>query len=40
MIRPEDYTDITYAVEEESFAVVTINRPDRMNSFAGERSTS
>ena len=35
MIRPEDYTDITYAVEEESFAVVTINRPDRMNSFRG-----
>jgi naphthoate synthase len=35
MIRPEDYTDITFAVEEESFAVVTINRPDRMNSFRG-----
>lgn len=35
MIRPEDYTDITYAVEEDSFAIVTINRPDRMNSFRG-----
>ena len=35
MIRPEDYTDVTYAVEEDSFAVVTINRPDRMNSFRG-----
>ena len=35
MIRPEDYTDITYVVEEDSFAVITINRPDRMNSFRG-----
>jgi naphthoate synthase len=35
MIRPEDYTDVTYAVEEDSFAVITINRPDRMNSFRG-----
>ncbi|MDF2145387.1 enoyl-CoA hydratase-related protein [Knoellia sp. p5-6-4] len=35
MIRPEDYTDLTYAVEEDAFAVITINRPDRMNSFRG-----
>ena len=35
MIRPEDYTDVTYAVEEDAFAVITINRPDRMNSFRG-----
>jgi naphthoate synthase len=35
MIKPEDYTDVTYAVEEDAFAVITINRPDRMNSFRG-----
>ncbi len=35
MIRPEDYTDITYAVEEDSFAIITIDRPQRMNSFRG-----
>ena len=35
MIRPEDYTDVTYAVEEDAFAVITINRPDRYNSFRG-----
>ncbi len=35
MIRPEDYTDVTYAVEEDAFAVITINRPERMNSFRG-----
>lgn len=34
MIRPEDFTDITYEVEE-SWAVVTINRPERYNSFRG-----
>ena len=27
MIRPEDYTDVTYAVEEDAFAVVTISGP-------------
>lgn len=32
---PEEFTDITYAVEEDTFAVITINRPDRMNSFRG-----
>lgn len=33
MITPKDFTDITYAVEEDAYALVTINRPDRMNSF-------
>lgn len=31
----EDFTDITYAVEEEAFALITINRPARMNAFRG-----
>jgi naphthoate synthase len=35
MIKPEEYTDVTYAVEEDAFAIITINRPDRMNSFRG-----
>ena len=36
MIRPEDFTDITYEVEAvASVAVVTINRPERYNSFRG-----
>lgn len=34
MIQPEDFTDVTYEVEE-SWAVVTINRPERYNSFRG-----
>ncbi|WP_109474278.1 enoyl-CoA hydratase-related protein [Ornithinimicrobium cavernae] len=34
MIKPEEFTDITYEVEE-SWAVVTINRPERYNSFRG-----
>jgi dihydroxynaphthoic acid synthetase len=34
MIRPEEFTDVTYAVED-TYAVITINRPDRMNSFRG-----
>ena len=35
MIRPEDFTDVIYAVEEDTFAVITINRPERMNAFRG-----
>jgi naphthoate synthase len=35
MITPEEFTDITYAVEEDTYALVTINRPDRMNAFRG-----
>ena len=35
MIRPEDFTDVAYAVEEDAFAIITIDRPERMNSFRG-----
>lgn len=36
MIKAEDFTDITYQVEEpDAVAVVTINRPERYNSFRG-----
>lgn len=35
MIKPEEFTDITYEVEEDAYAVITINRPDRYNSFRG-----
>jgi naphthoate synthase len=34
-VRIEDFTDITYAIEDPGIAVITINRPDRMNSFRG-----
>lgn len=34
MIKPVDFTDITYTVEE-SWALVTLNRPERYNSFRG-----
>src|SRR5262245_38663654 len=33
--KPDEFTDVTYAVEEDAFAVITINRPDRMNAFRG-----
>ncbi len=33
--QPDEFTDVTYAVEEDAFAVITINRPDRMNAFRG-----
>ena len=35
MIHPKEFTDVTYEVEEDAYAVVTINRPDRFNSFRG-----
>jgi dihydroxynaphthoic acid synthetase len=35
MITPDDFTDVTYGVEEDLFAIITINRPDRMNAFRG-----
>jgi dihydroxynaphthoic acid synthetase len=35
VLKPEEFTDITYVVEEEAFAIITINRPDRFNSFRG-----
>src|SRR4029453_12376607 len=33
---PRAYTDITYQVEDGGVAVITINRPDRMNAFRGQ----
>src|SRR3954447_11041506 len=33
--QPDEFTDVTYAVEEDAFAVITINRPERMNAFRG-----
>ena len=35
MIKPAQFTDVTYAVEEGAFAVITINRPERYNAFRG-----
>lgn len=35
MIKPAEFTDVLYTVEEDTYAVITINRPDRMNSFRG-----
>ena len=34
-MRIEDFTDITYGIADGGIAVITINRPDRMNSFRG-----
>ncbi len=31
----DDFTDITYAVEEDTYALVTIDRPERLNAFRG-----
>ena len=33
-MQPDEFTDITYEIEE-TWAVVTINRPERYNSFRG-----
>jgi len=35
VIEPAEFTDVVYAVEEDAYAIVTINRPDRMNAFRG-----
>ncbi|HQF02527.1 MAG TPA: enoyl-CoA hydratase-related protein [Phycicoccus sp.] len=35
MLQPEEFTDVTYVVEEDAYAIVTINRPERYNSFRG-----
>jgi naphthoate synthase len=35
VIKPSQFTDTTFAVEEDAFAIITINRPDRMNAFRG-----
>src|SRR3954462_11649112 len=34
-MKLEEFTDIRYEVEEDNHAVVTIDRPDRMNAFRG-----
>ncbi|MGK5113697.1 MULTISPECIES: enoyl-CoA hydratase-related protein [unclassified Geodermatophilus] len=34
-MRPEEFTDIRYDVEEDNHAVITIDRQERMNSFRG-----
>lgn len=34
-MRREDFTDIEYRIADGGVAVITINRPDRMNSFRG-----
>lgn len=34
-MRIEEFTDIGYAVEDDNHAVITIDRPERMNSFRG-----
>ncbi|GAA5163733.1 1,4-dihydroxy-2-naphthoyl-CoA synthase [Pseudonocardia eucalypti] len=35
MIKPGEFTDVTYEVSDDACATITINRPDRMNSFRG-----
>lgn len=34
-MRIDEFTDIGYAVEDDNHAVITIDRPERMNSFRG-----
>jgi dihydroxynaphthoic acid synthetase len=34
-MRIDEFTDVRYTVEEGGVAVITIDRPDRMNSFRG-----
>lgn len=34
-MRRADFADITYRIEADGVAVVTMNRPDRMNAFRG-----
>jgi dihydroxynaphthoic acid synthetase len=34
-VQPAEFTDVRYAVEEDTYAVITIDRPHRMNSFRG-----
>jgi len=35
VLTPDHFTDISYAVEQDAWAVITIDRPERMNSFRG-----
>ncbi|HZN16691.1 MAG TPA: enoyl-CoA hydratase-related protein, partial [Micromonosporaceae bacterium] len=34
-MRVEDFTDVAYEVADGGVAVITINRPERMNAFRG-----
>ena len=34
-MKLEEFTDVRYDVEEDTCAVITIDRPERMNSFRG-----
>jgi naphthoate synthase len=34
-VHPDTFTDVRYAVEEDTYAVITIDRPHRMNAFRG-----
>ncbi|MQA26241.1 MAG: 1,4-dihydroxy-2-naphthoyl-CoA synthase [Micromonosporaceae bacterium] len=34
-MKLDEFTDVTYGVEDGGVAVITINRPDRMNAFRG-----
>jgi dihydroxynaphthoic acid synthetase len=34
-VDPAAFTDVRYAVEQDAYAVVTIDRPDRLNAFRG-----
>jgi len=35
VIQPQDFVDVLYTVEEDAYAIVTINRPERFNAFRG-----
>jgi dihydroxynaphthoic acid synthetase len=34
-VHPDDFTDVRYQVEDGGYAVITIDRPHRMNAFRG-----
>lgn len=34
-MRLDEFTDVQYSVEEDTYALITINRADRMNAFRG-----
>lgn len=34
-MKPDEFTDVAYAVEDGGVAVITITRPERMNAFRG-----
>jgi len=35
VLVPEQFQDVRYEVEEDTFAVITLDRPERMNAFRG-----